>query len=78
MIAARVHFEVPLVYVFTACLTAESSIGAIARKEIVFGRTGAMQAGIFSHATVFEIAELACQAFRAEAIEFVLVFATEI
>ena len=76
MIAARVHFEVALVYVFTACLPAESSIGAIAREEVVFGRTGAMQAGIFSHATVFEIAELACQAFGTEAVKFVLVFAT--
>jgi hypothetical protein len=74
MIAARVHFEFALVYVFTASLPAESSVATVAREEVVFGSTGTVQARIFCYATIFEIAKLAGKAFRADAIEFVFVF----
>ena len=78
MIATRVRFEFALVYIFAASLPAESSVAAVAREEVVFGRTGTVQARIFCYATIFEIAKLAGETFRADAIEFVLVFATKI
>ena len=65
MITTRVHFEVALVYVFTASLPAESSVGAVAGEKVVFGGTGTVRARIFSEAAIFEIAELACEAFGA-------------